>query len=369
MQTYKRRLSFQLLGSHGNYNVFDFLPDNKHYFFSESVRGGLEFLIDKLCKQKFLAVMLPVFVPEGIISPFKKKGATVVFYKLNSNLSPDIEDIKIKLIKNPGILCIVALHYFGIKQDLIPVKNICEKNQCLLFEDCVHALFSKDENGKYLGYCGDVSFFSFPKILPVPDGAIFFVNNPGIQHLCNEITYRRSIIGYFMVRIHLLYLLIKNLEVKFEYSSFYCVINGLSKVTYFIYYQLLKRTPKPQKISGITLKILRNIDYRYLIKRRGSNIENIYSKQDSIKQLFFLKDYNPNLMLTGVPCVSSNYQRIISTLKRKGIECLSYNKSWIFIPSGCEGEYQFEYRFFKEHFLLPVHEMNTDYTEILTEIT
>lgn len=363
MQTYKRRLSFQQLQSNENNNIFDFLPEINDYFFTESVRGGLEAIIEKLWPNKNVTIMLPVFVAEGVISPFQKAGASVVFYKLYKNLSPDIQDIKNKLILNPNVNCILVIHYFGFPQELCQVRDICNKHQCILLEDCVHALFSKDSQGNYLGYQGDISFFSFPKTLPVPDGGIFFINNSEIKPLFENIHYHKSRTGFFMVKVHLFYLLLKNLEVKLNYSVCYRMINFFSKAIYFTYYLLLKKSRKPQKISAITLKILKNIDYQHLITQRKNHTREIYQALKPIEHQLFNQVNNPNFMLTGVPVISKDCDILVSELRKNGIECLSYRKSWFYIPENKQSEYMNENYFFQYHFLLPVHENNTEYTK------
>jgi hypothetical protein len=368
MQTYKRRLSFHELRANGNNDIFKFLPDIKEHFLTESVRGGLEAIIDKLWANQTIKVLLPVFIAEGAISPFKKKGVSVIFYRLNEDLSPNLDDIENKLILNPEVKCLLVVHYFGFAQDLVQIKEICKKNNCLLLEDCVHALFSKDERGKYLGYQGDISFFSFAKILPVPDGGIFFINNLDISPLLQDIRYKRSLSGFLMVRIHLLYLLLKNEEVKLNYSPWYRVMNFFTKAIYWTYYRFLNSARKPQHISSISLKILKNIDFNSLIDQRRNHISEIYQVLLPKKHLLFCQLYNPNSVLTGVPLVVKDCERIVSELWKNNVECLSYKKSWFYIPRGKEYEYKLEFDFYQNHFLLPIHEADSDYTKILTKL-
>ena len=174
MNTYKRRLKIRQLIEEGNSDIFKYLPSINDYFLCGNVRGGLSELIGLLFKDKPYKALLPVFVPEGIITPFRRKKISMIHYRLFTNLVPDIRDIEEKILKYPEIKCLVIIHYFGFPQDLMFLRELCTQNNVLLFEDCVHALFSKDEKGNYLGGVGDISFFSLPKILPVPDGGIFF---------------------------------------------------------------------------------------------------------------------------------------------------------------------------------------------------
>ena len=369
MQTYKRRLSFSQLLNSGNQgqDIFNYLPPVKDYFFTESVRGGLEALIDILLAGQKGKVLLPVFIAEGAISPFKNKNIPIIFYKLRQDLSPDMNDIKEKIVINPEIRIILVIHYFGFAQNLKYLKEFCVKHKYILLEDCVHALFSKDENKNYLGMTGDISFFSLSKILPVPDGGIFFINNPEFVQIISKINYRKSITGYLMIRIHLIYLIIKSFEVGMNDSIAYRLLNLSTKALYFIYYVFLKQARKPQYISSQTLKILKNINYEHLIVQRKLHIKKLYEALANVNHILLKKEYNPNWMLTGIPLISKHRKQITSSLRRNNIECLSYNKSWFYMPNGMEQEFNIEYNFHKYHFLLPVHEDTMDYTEILNK--
>jgi hypothetical protein len=365
MQTYKRRLSFKLLFTSGNNDIFKYLPPVKDYFFTESVRGGLEAIIDQIWEGNPGMVLLPVFLAEGVIRPFKIKKVPVVFYKLDEKLSPDISDIKFKLTRFPEIKSIVVIHYFGFPQDFGGIRQLCNERSIFMFEDCVHALFSKKCSGEYVGLIGDISFFSFSKILPTPDGAIFFLNHPDVVNIKNKLKYRQSLAGQLMVWIHIVYLLIKNIEVKLDYSMIYRILRFITKGINVFYYHLLNHSIKPKHISKVSLRILKNIDYDRLIDSRKQHIKNIFDTLAPFNFPFFRNDVSPNFMLTGVPVLSKNFEEIIGWLQKNNIECLSYKKAWFFMPKGTDNEFILEAERFHNHFLLPIHEENSDYSEIL----
>jgi hypothetical protein len=68
-------------------------------------------------------------------------------------------------------------------------------------------------------------------------------------------------------------------------------------------------------------------------------------------------------MVTGVPVVSQDCDSFVSELRKNNIECLSYKKSWFYIPEEKQSDYLKEKYFFQHHFLLPIHEDNTEYTK------
>lgn len=366
MQTYKRRISFSRLFKKGNSDILNYLPPIKDHFFTDSVRGGLTELIALIWKGEPGKVLLPVFLAEGVIKPFWNNKVPVIFYKLNEDLSPDVNDIQKKLEENPGIKSLVAIHYFGFAHDFSPTKELCDKYFILMFEDCVHALFSKDPSGNYMGLTGDICFFSFPKILPTPDGAVFFINKPDLTYLASTIEIQKKLSGFVMVRIHLIYLLIKSLETSLSYSASFRVLNFLTKGINVIYYLFLSKSTKPRRISAHTLRILKSLDYDQLIASRKLHIKEIYDSLAPFSKHIFSRDLNENEVLTGVPVIMKGHPAFTRKLIKKDIECLSYTRSWFFLPKGGETEFRIELDFMRNHFLLPIHEANSNYGETLT---
>ena len=198
--------------------------------------------------------------------------------------------------------------------------------------------------------------------------AFFFINNPDIVKMLVDIQYRKSLTGSFLIWIHILYLLLKNSEVKLKYSTIYRLMSILSKGIYFFYYSLLKSLRKLQPISKQTLRILKNIDYEYLISSRKKHIKSLYEFFNSENRLSFGRQFDPNFVLTGFPIVTTEKNQKTKDFLKSGIECLSYDKVWLFIPDGQEISYSVEINFYKTHFLLPIHELNNDILSKLSDI-
>jgi len=168
--------------------------------------------------------------------------------------------------------------------------------------------------------------------------------------------------------MHIIYLLTKKVEVKLNYSFPYRILNIITMAINVIYYFLLNHSRKPKHISKYALRILKNIDYDSMINLRKQHIKKIYTTLTPVDFLFFRKNLNSNYMLTGVPIISENFEEIINWLQKKNIECLSYKKAWFFMPEGANEEFFLESERFRTHFLLPIHEDNTDYSEVLVQL-
>lgn len=109
-------------------------------------------------------VLLPVYTCQEVIREFIS-STQVVFYDVRPDLSIDPEEILAKLKRNQARMMLIT-NYFGFLQPYRQeIKSICSERGISLFEDCAHSLLTQGS-----GETGDLSFYSFRKILPVRDG-------------------------------------------------------------------------------------------------------------------------------------------------------------------------------------------------------
>lgn len=108
------------------------------------------------------AVLMPCYVPEGVIIPFQRVGIPIKFYKLREDLRPDLDHVT-RLMSKGALF--VLIHYFGWQTETGALREIVSNAKGILFEDCAHALFAKALDA-------DVALWCLNKFLPVVDGAI-----------------------------------------------------------------------------------------------------------------------------------------------------------------------------------------------------
>lgn len=353
MITYKRYFNKDILNKAGK-KIEDYYGNK--LIWTSSGRGSIEYLIDIINFKENEYVLLPAYLAEGLIRPFKRKKVKFLFYKSNSELCPDIDDIK-KIINEVNVRLIVVIHYFGYPQNIELIKEITYGKKILILEDCAQALFSRDESGFLLGTKGDFSIFSLTKFLPVPDGSFIIVNNDEYEN--RKIEYRKSFLHVISVISLIIYLYFKTFHVKIMRGLLSSVINPLLLLLQVGYYYCNNYARNPVKISGFTLKILQNINFDILISKRQENILNLYEND----MLSFWKrlpvEYN-DFNLTGIPLIVTNRKEIIRELKKNKIEVLTYTKKWNFFPENNRTEFTNEIKFYSEHLLLPVSENITD---------
>lgn len=125
------------------------------------------------------SVLVPGYICSAVIEPFQKLGIKVLFYPVDQTLAPDARAIRELLLQKPRAIMIV--HYFGFPARAEAVIQECRENGLWIIEDCAHTLPMQDK--AIMGRLGDLTMYSLPKLLPVPDGALVVVNNAGLVWL------------------------------------------------------------------------------------------------------------------------------------------------------------------------------------------
>lgn len=346
MITYKRHISIKLLRKEkGDYRVEEYLPKRK-LLYSSAVRLGLLDVIDCLKFTNNEHVLLPPICPQGLLIPFERKKVDFKYYHLAEDFTVHIGMLE-QMLANDKCKVLVFIHYFGIfNPQVAEIKKLCDQHNVILIEDAVQGLFSKDENGQKVGSVGDIALFSLPKFLPVPDGAIFVINNPGLKV---EFNYRKSQKMTLSRLFHLQSLLLNSLISETSNKYIYRIIKAFSLLNYSAYYFFLFLNKHNQNISKTSLRILSNIEYEEYIKRR--NI--IYDYYNTNLYNYKLNQQVPNLSGYPLKIKAEEKNSIKQAFYENGIETISYTKGWNYIPDS--GEYDFERHLISQHLLLPMN--------------
>jgi dTDP-4-amino-4,6-dideoxygalactose transaminase len=119
------------------------------------------------------AVLLPIYNCQDVLKAFAKTNR-VVFYDIQTDLTIDPKEILAKL-RNDGIRMVMITNYFGFLQPhRNEIKKICQDKDIALIEDCAHSLLTEGS-----GETGDLSIYSFRKILPIRDGGGLKIKRAG----------------------------------------------------------------------------------------------------------------------------------------------------------------------------------------------
>jgi lipid II:glycine glycyltransferase (peptidoglycan interpeptide bridge formation enzyme) len=114
---------------------------------------------------------VPDYFCNESLTQLRITNSKIIFYKINEDFSPNIEDCNNLSKDNPPDI-FLFVHYFG--QYILPIqaKEFCRKNKTWLIEDATHLLLPV----RGIGDFGDFLIFSPHKHIPIPNGAILSVN-------------------------------------------------------------------------------------------------------------------------------------------------------------------------------------------------
>lgn len=112
-------------------------------------------------------VLVPAYHCTSMVDPFLWASVEPVFYRINEDLSVDLDDIRRKC--DDRTRCLLVAHYFGFYQDIERIRAFCDQQELLLLEDCAHAFFGENA-GRPVGSFGDYAIASPMKFFPIYDG-------------------------------------------------------------------------------------------------------------------------------------------------------------------------------------------------------
>jgi len=117
------------------------------------------------------------------INPILQYGAVPVFVDVNIN-TLNIDESKIESAITDKTKAIIMAHTLGNPFDVKKVKEICDKHNLWLIEDCADALVSKVDN-KYVGTFGDIAITSFfvAHFLFCGEGGATYTNNTQLYNI------------------------------------------------------------------------------------------------------------------------------------------------------------------------------------------
>lgn len=352
MISYKRWINPKFIGLRSEWPN-KFIGDRRN-FWSATGRGALDYLINNMRHKEHSGVMLPAFVAEGVILPFQKNKIPIHFYKLNKDLSPNLDSIQNIVKYHPEAHMIVVIHYFGIEiRNLDDICNLAETSGLMLIEDCAQALGSKGRNGVYLGCSGDVSLFSFPKSVPVPYGCLLVINNTSkLPFLLKEAHYRKSTLSGLALVAHRYYIDLQGYMSRApKYQA--NLMQSFSKLIYLVYYKAICEMKNPAPIDTESSSVIMRFDYQNMINQRYQNLLYLHENIPShIVLNFTLFD---DMVLTGFPLILDNRNYVKKELKKRGIDALSYVRSWSYVPVNSD-DFVHEKDILSRHLLLPISE-------------
>ena len=201
-----------------------------------SGRVALALIMESIGTGPGAKVLLPAFNCEAMVLPITSLGGTPVYYRVNSDLSPDLEDLEQKI--DDQVQCMIAVHYFGFPPDIEALADFASRHSILLIEDCAHAFFGS-YNGKALGSFGDFTFLSPAKFLPIFDGGYLMSRNDRLPEIV-------LVNGGLKFQIKVL---INTIEYSLKAGKF-GILNGLLSIPFILKDRLIQALKKSNRLDN-----------------------------------------------------------------------------------------------------------------------
>jgi len=314
------------------------------YFASTGREALVAFLHAFKTKNKI--VLLPGWVPEGIISPFKLLDWQILTYNVTQFGYPQISDFSNKVTKYKPDLAIL-IHYFGIMRESEQLNKICRENKTILIEDYAHNYPSEELIEQSVVNGSSILLFSLFKMIGIPDGALLMIRDKNI--ISKELVFYNSVEH----RKYVVYRFLKLLLSTFS-NQFYpigTVISNLikkllmldSKNTYDI---LMTYFSKPAKMSKISMFLFEHLNEEKLISRRNLNSKLVRCELQ-INDLYTISKSSKYIEI-GVSCYTEDRESITKIFDENNINIQYFDKSWHII-----GKNKSNLLLANNHFLIP----------------
>ena len=160
---------------------------DKKAFYFESGRAALSAVIQEIEERGINKIcLLPEYLCDTVIKPFTKRNWNVVYYHLNSDLSPDEGELRHLVQKHtPGVILTVLYYGRDTISDIRGYLKELRKGGVITIEDLTQSLFMFERPND-----DDISNYrlaSIRKWLPVSGGGIAFLKNePRYEYSASE---------------------------------------------------------------------------------------------------------------------------------------------------------------------------------------
>ena len=264
---------------------------------------SLNFIVKQLGQKSDEVLLLPAYLCPSIVRNLERNKVNFDFYKINLDLSIDLEDLH-KKTESANAKAVFFINYFGFYHDrrTLDYLEALKNHGITLIEDAVQMLwFSKKK------FTGDFVFNSFRKFLPV-DGSIVLAKTASsfeaVQDLYYEYmnTARMEITSY----------------VKYGIGAMDGFMELFSKAE-----EVYGKDTSVNGMTEISRYLLNKVDGEYIGKVRRSNYEYLYDRLCGcgyIKPLFGKNLLEENIPI-GFPVLIENRDSIRSELRSKSIYC------------------------------------------------
>ena len=266
-------------------------------------QSAIRFILEDIEIKYDEYILMPSYLCPSILHHIKKLKIKYEFYKINKDLSIDLEDIKEKVSKLK-IKAVFFIDYFGFYhgKETLEYFQVLKNHNIIIVEDAVQMLWFNRRK-----FMGNYVFNSYRKFLPI-DGAIV---------LCNKFKKFNAIKNSYYDSVNLA----RSKKTVFEKF-------GIGKEDEFLslYEKAEEEYYKAECILGIdheTKKMLAMVDSNYISDIRRRNYIYLYDEliQNNQIQIIFDKNFIEDNTILGLPILIENRDDIRRKLREFNIYC------------------------------------------------
>lgn len=334
-------------------------------FLQSYLRGafasGREALISLFSSKDFLGctVMLPGFLPQGIIAPLEHLRCRRIYYRIDSYGNPDINHIS-NLLEGEKPEVFIVIHYFGVKRGIREIEELLDTENTLIIEDFAQSFPDKE----YMEEHPDNLFLiSLPKLFGIPDGGLIL----GSQKLATLSTAPRRIGARIYTLLRLLSLsFARPVTARFMDKYFKYLSAALSILSYKL---IMRSFTKPSAQSSYSKRLFRSADLRTGIARRSKFAANYYRRLNN-KVVSIHPSLNPEKdVLMGFPVYVQDRRTFCTYLLEHGVKPLVFEVAWGYLPKELESSFGETLEFRDKHVLLPLsHHLTERHIDKVIEV-
>lgn len=323
-------------------------------------RGALNHLIQRLMRGCEWTALMPSYVAEGVIGPFRAAGVPVRHYRLNEDLTPNEDDVANLLIECGQKILFVLIHYFGFPSLTASVRTMIAERKAVLVCDCAHAPLSATEQGILLSEQGDIALYSLNKFLPVTDGAIILSRVDEIDLAARESDFLEpphDAIAYFNQHLEACRALLECRSTAAAHPLLVAIDES-----YEAYYRIINQDLSPRRQSRSSKALEDAFSFENCAKRRRHHASFLYANVISPS----FEPVHPVLPEGTVPFAvpfrvqGGRRNEMVERLFERNVLLSTLVDKWNFVPTGKSDFFTTETAFMQEHVLVPVNEFLTD---------
>lgn len=233
---------------------------------TSSGRGALCLMLDEV-RPISRTALLPAYICDSVVMPFRKYGYTYSFYDVKRDLTADLKSVE----EYEGVGIFIHMGYYGFHTDLnlFSLIEYLRSSSTVIIEDITHTLFSSYQRNA----ANDYYVASIRKWAGIPSGGLLAspvsISNAKLKHNKTLTDIRkRALIKKSN------YIGGGDKDLKREYLELFAKGEAI-----------LDNDIEPYSIDEVSRTIIKNIDINKLINKRRKNFKRLSSGLKILNQI------------------------------------------------------------------------------------